>query len=339
VIVVAGAAAGIVVAIVVLTRTGAGHTPPPARPSLAAGVNFNCLHASPRDRAAVFADLRAAGVAWVRINVTWDGLEPSRGRYSRNDLAFLDRCVAEARAHRLEILVVFLGTPAWARSGGTDLRAPLDPGAYAAALGFLASRYRTEVAAWEIWNEENSPAFWSNGSAHDYVRLLRDSYRSVKRAAPRALVVFGGTLGNDTAWLRACYRAGAKGYFDVMATHPYPAAGKELAAAATLGSVRKVRRLMLAHRDRKPIWFTEVGWSAPFAVTAHEQAVALRNALDYTASRLPYVKSLFWFEAKNEVPGIKPGSWQGGLSLLAPSLARRPAFNALAGWIRAHPAR
>lgn len=331
------AVAALVVALGVTSCSApARHHRAAARP-LSPGVSFNCLHASPRDRAAVFDDLRAARVAWVRINVNWDGLERSRGRYSGRYLASLDRCIAQARSRQIRVLVVFLGTPAWARSGGTVVTPPKHPADYATALRFLATRYRSDVSAWEIWNEENSRAFWRNGSAHDYVRLLRDSYRAVKRAAPGALVVFGGMLRNDAAWLTACYRAGAKGYFDVLATHPYPSGGKGLGVVSALGSVEKVRQVMVAHRDTKPIWFTEVGWSAPFAVDPREQAVALTKALDFTDRRLRFVTDVFWFEAKNEIPSIKPRSWQGGLSLISPSLARRPAFTALADWIRAHP--
>lgn len=305
----------------------------------AEGVNFNCLHASATDQARVFSLLGAARVAWVRINVNWDNVEPSRGRYSAQSLASLDRCVAQARTQRIKVSIVFLGTPSWARSGGSVVTPPTRPADYARALGFLAARYRGDVAAWEIWNEENITAFWSNGSAHDYVRLLRVSYRAVKRASPKALVVFGGTKGNDAAWVRACYAAGAKGYFDVMATHPYPDSGKEVNAAPALRSVENVLRVMLARRDDKPIWFTELGWSAPFAVSPREQAVALTNVLSFTASRLRFVTNVFWFEAKNELPTVKPGSWQGGLSLISPSLQPRPAFKALEKWIGSRAAR
>lgn len=299
-----------------------------------AGVNFNCLYASAHDRAVVFRDLASAHVDWVRIVVAWETLEPAQGSYSAAYLASLDRCVALSREHRLRVLIVFLGTPVWARSGGTDVTPPAHPYSYAKALRFLAARYRTRVAAWEIWNEENITGFWSTGSARGYVRLLRMSYRVVKRVSPYSLVVFGGTSGNDVRWVRACYRAGAKGYFDVMATHPYPKAWTNVNAAPTLRGVARIWTVMLAHRDPKPIWLTEVGWSAPYAVTAKEQAVALTNALTFTASHLPYVSNVFWFEAKNEVRTVTPGSWQGGLSLISPQLVERPAFKALATWIR-----
>lgn len=298
----------------------------------AVGVMFNCLNASAADRAAVFPRLAAAHLGWVRINVAWDQVEPARDSYSKPALAALDGCVAAARASGLRVLVVFLATPSWARSGGTITTPPDDPSDYARALGYLAARYRSEVSAWEVWNEENARCFWQ-GSAGQYVALLRDAYAAVKQSSPRSLVVFGGTAHNDPTWLRSCYAAGAKGSFDVLTTHPYPRRAFDTDVARVLGSTRSLRRVMERYGDAaKPIWFTEFGWSAS-VVGERRQARALTRSLDYIRDRLPYVTNAIWFEAKNELPTVARDSWQGGLSLISPELRPTPAYDALRAWI------
>ena len=100
---------------------------------------------------------------------------------------------------------------------------PQNPADYADFVRYVAGRYAGRVSAWEVWNEENTQRFWSTGpSPSSYVPLLQAAYPAVKQADPNALVVFGGVSQNDYAFIEGAYAAGAKGYFDVMAVHPYP---------------------------------------------------------------------------------------------------------------------
>ena len=65
------------------------------------------------------------------------------------------------------------------------------------------------------------------------------------------------------------YAAGAKGYYDVMAVHPYmgnadlgPEAPTTRGRARMTHTARAASSLMAAKGDgAKPIWFTEFGWS------------------------------------------------------------------------------
>jgi beta-xylosidase len=294
----------------------------------AVGVRFDCIDASPADRATVYAHLSAAHVQWVRLALAWYGVEPAPGAYDEGVLAAFGDCVDQAQAAGLRVLVPLVGTPAWA--GRAWNAPPRDPATYAEALGYLAARY-PQVSAWEIWNEENTRHFWQ-GTVGQYVSLLQDSYAAVKQANPAAQVVFGGTAHTDVGWIRACYGAGARGYFDVMATHPYPWIHTNTNVSQVLGATQAVRDVMLANDDgATPIWFTEFSWSKA-AVGPQTQAQALTDSFSYIAANLPYVTAAFWFEAANEDSTAKPGSWQAGLSLLTPDLGFTPAYLALQQW-------
>ncbi len=276
----------------------------------------------------VFAALSAAHVQWVRLAFALNVFEHAPGSYLEDIMARFGDCVDQARADGLQVLVPVVGTPAW--DGRAWNAPPNDPARYAAALGYLAARY-PGVSAWEVWNEENTSHFWQ-GTAQQYVSMLRLSYAAVKQANPNALVVFGGTAHNDAGWIRACYQAGAKGYFDVMATHPYPRIHTNTKIDQVLGGTELVRSVMLAYGDgNTPIWFTEFSWSQA-AVGPQTQAQALTQSFSYIASQLPYVTAAFWFEAKNEDSTVKPGSWQAGLSLLSPTFGLTPAYLALQSW-------
>jgi len=54
-----------------------------------------------------------------------------------------------------------------------------------------------------------------------YTMLLAAAYPAVKVADPTAIVVLGGLSKNDYDYLAQLYAAGARGYFDTVAVHPY----------------------------------------------------------------------------------------------------------------------
>jgi hypothetical protein len=320
-----------------------GPTPKPVTaPGLKpkAGLNFNCMQAAPGERTAVYARLASLGVTWVRINFNWFDLQPANATsYDSTHVSMLDDCVQQAHAAGLQVLVVFLATPSWANGGAAWNAPPSDPKQYASALAWLASRYRGTVGAWEVWNEENWQSSWS-GTVASYVALLKASYTAVKQADPGALVVFGGTAYNDDVFLRRAYAAGAQGSFDVMATHPYDLSGNSAPETADNGTVghfshaAAVHTLMAANGDgSKPIWFTELGWSAPNAMSPTQQADYLRRAYTYAQNGMPYVTNLFWFQAVEEDPNVPSDSFEAGLALMNPDLSPRPALTALGNWI------
>ena len=158
----------------------------------------------------------------------------------------------------------------------------------------LASRYRGDVHAYEIWNEANLSREWGYGrlNAGEFVELLGAGYEGAKVGDPAAIVV-GGALTpagdvdvpdqkiqaiDDVRFLRQMYEykdGAVKGYFDVWGVHP---GCFNNAPDQPMGSDRgsgwnghhsfyflrftEHRAVMQEFGDGgKPIWFTEFGWS------------------------------------------------------------------------------
>ena len=97
---------------------------------------------------------------------------------------------------------------------------PANPQEYAAFVGALAQHFGTKVAAYEIWNEEDSSGWWAGGpNPAAYTQLLEATYPAVKAADPSATVVLGGLTGNDFEFLEGVYAAGGKGSFDAVGVH------------------------------------------------------------------------------------------------------------------------
>jgi Beta-galactosidase len=272
-----------------------------------------------------------SGIESLRTGSGWEGLEPAPGVYNFTNL---DRVVGAAARHRILLLVNISASPRWAseqpegpeywRSG------PRDPRPYAELMRRLVLRYgprgtfwaqhpelpRTPVRQWQIWNEPSAPWFWTRQPwAPGYAQLLKASYRAIHRVDRRAQVITGGLVGTGNGAprdnIRALYRAGAKGFFDAVAVHPFTLVpnSPRRTVDQVLSIVRRVRAPMRRHRDgRKPILLTEMTFPAalgllpPAAVTGLEttpqrQAQLLRAAYRRLARfrlRLE-ISRVYWF--------------------------------------------
>jgi polysaccharide biosynthesis protein PslG len=338
--------AGALALTVALTPATARLTTRASTPGANIGVQFHCTwgHKNNAERRAVVAKLAAAGVKTVRIDVAWAALQPTRpGRFNAWHLRNADRCVNLARAAGMEVLATLLWTPPWANGGRDRATPPTRAADFGRFARWAARHFRGRVSAYEVWNEPDHARFW-RGDAARYVRLLRVAYSAIKAGDRNAKVVFAGTSHNNTRWISAAYRAGAKGTFDVMATHPYQGVGDEapevVGAAGSwwlLTHVAAVHELMTRRGDgRKPIWFTEFGWSThendagtPLwqrGVTPETQAAYLVRAAALIRARFPYVERAFWYKA---AAGTRDDPHEGGYGLLRADLSPRPAYAAL----------
>ncbi len=291
------------------------------------------------------SSLHSLGTHWVRIFVSWRSLQPSPGTLAPGPLASYEGVFKGLPAGTKVILDV-VGSPAWETGSANEYTPPANPEDYAAFVGALALRFGTRVAAYEIWNEEDSPTFWAGGpNAAAYTQLLKATYPVVKAADPEAAVVLGGLTGNDYPFLEGVYAAGGKGSFDVVAVHTDTACNVLSPYVFLRGpegrmvpdsflAYREVHKTMLANGDDKPIWMTELSWRTtsatcsegawagqkPEGVSEAEQARFLRQAYHCLAQD-PYVQVALWFAMQDEGPVVS--------GLLRADGSRKPSFAAM----------
>jgi hypothetical protein len=231
--------------------------------------------------ASTYPMLAAQGVTVVRTFLTMPDVEPSRGVFNQGWLSDYDRFVTNVRAIGATPVIDVALAPEWASGSADEHALPTDPRAfsdfaktYAGFMAMLAQRYAGRVGGWEIWNEEDSSAWWTGGGdPARYATLLKAVYPAVKAADPAARVVVGGLTGNDYNFLSGLYAHGAGDSFDAVGVHtdtacdiisPYrflrDANGK-INQYSFLG-YRSVHDVMAANgQGSKPIWMTELGWS------------------------------------------------------------------------------
>lgn len=320
---------------------------PAGGPDIDLGIQLSAHHRSESDYADRVMDrLSRAGAGWVRVDVGWSTLQPTRSdTFEQWYVDLIDEVLASAREHDLKVILMFWRTPSWGSPEGHPYTPPDDVTAYAEAVGRAAQRWQHLVDAWEIWNEPNFDGYFHGADAGTYTRLLCAAYPAVK-AYTDAPVLFGGIMYNDHEWLREAYDAGAQDCFDGLATHPY--VGPSDAAPDTpavgqiwrLTSTPAMREVMKEHGDRgKKIWITELGWSTGTdnegntwdrPVSREQQADFLARAVALIRADYPYVGPIIWYR---DVDG-PTDHYKDGFGLLNPDLSPKPSLKAFRQAVR-----
>ena len=188
------------------------------------GINYPLMHrdsAEVRDRQ--LDAIAAAGITDVRRAISWRNLEPlppsagsSEYYWRRSD----DEIKALAE-HGLRMQPSLLLTPRWAQSPAAftnplacDLFSRPTAGTesiaeYAAAARAVAERYGPggsfwrehpelpprPIKTWEIWNEQNSIAYWCpKPDPGTYAELFAHAATQIKEIQPEARVITGGLV-------------------------------------------------------------------------------------------------------------------------------------------------
>ncbi len=146
-------------------------------------------------------DIAAIGAKWVRYagwnGITWDFIESPKGTYNwrRHDQLYLD-----TYKNKIKIMAVIL---AYSKFDGARFGyLPKNMQWYLDFLAKAVERYDGDgvedapgspvIDVWEVGNEEDS--FWKD-TPENYAFLLKESYKTVKKANPNAKVAFGGLAG------------------------------------------------------------------------------------------------------------------------------------------------
>ena len=87
---------------------------------------------------------------------------------------------------------------------------------------FVARHFKGRVRHYEIWNEENSWAWYgSPPSPQAFGTLIRDTAKAVKEVDPGNKVIIGGTAALAPVFIAEALEEGGGAYLDGFAFHPY----------------------------------------------------------------------------------------------------------------------
>ena len=201
--------------------------------------------------------MKQAGVAWVRVDFLWGDIEPAKGDFQ---FGKYDCIVDLLYKNNINILGILHYSTDWASSCGKWNCPPVDKGLFINYCSRVAKRYRGKVKFWEIWNEPDSSVYWSNQDGMvSYCRLLKDTYKALKKIDPECKVLNGG-LANGLASVNKLYDNGAKDYFDILNIHIFESPLNRGAIKRVTAYPKLAYKVMQRHGDgNKKIWITETG--------------------------------------------------------------------------------
>ncbi|HTL36222.1 MAG TPA: family 1 glycosylhydrolase [Kofleriaceae bacterium] len=181
-------------------------------------------------KAQISQDLALAaqlGVRYVRTDIWWFSIEPTRGHYDQAALDFYRWYVEEADHHGLSIVAIVSGAPDWARALYSSDRA-----AFVTAFGNyseqVAKAVGDRVRIYQLWNEPNHINDFPDGDTD--VALFRAAKDGLARGATIPFrtainVLVDGHDGPFGHWeddLRYYLDHGARSSIDIIAIDHYP---------------------------------------------------------------------------------------------------------------------
>lgn len=233
--------------------------------------------------------LKLSGVTWIRDRFRWnDAVNPASGSY-HFDADPSRKFVQAISAAGIRILDMYASSPSWTRDGTgtlpTDLLA-----AYRFAHG-SADYYGDQVAAWEVWNEQNHGFTTDSEPADQYAAFLKAAAIGYADSAAKPMVSMGGLAYLPGNYARLMLQNEIFPYIDIYNFHihqqyqtdtpviPYPE-----------GVVTHEQFKAQFGGENKPMWVTEAGLGIPAAppeeLTAEAQRAQARYAVTSTVTSL-----------------------------------------------------
>jgi len=323
------------------------------------GVNAYFENHSEEEVTQSLALIQAAGLRWIRLQLPWSAIET---RPNILDWSLWDRWIDLSRRHGLQVILVVNGTPAWARRDPLPTAPPDDPQTYAAFLAAAVRHYQGRVRCFQVWDDPNIAPHWGSGPVDPaaYTVLLQAAYTAAKKADPACVILSaglapnwetGGKNLNEVDFLRQMYRAGARGYFDVLGAKPYgfwetPDDPRLSPTVLNFSRLILLREVMEEFGDHdKPVWAVAFGWNALPAGWAGRPAIWGTDAEDKQAQRTVAAMR----RARTDWPWLGVMTlacfrWAGdpadpirGFALVEPDFAPRTLYTTIAQALRAPP--
>lgn len=246
----------------------------PANPPFEASLGVS-VHAD-QIRDGGLAKVADLGLGWIRIDLSWDKVEKTKGAFDFGDG---DRWVSECE--RLGLRALFI-LDYWHHAyDGPAMRSDVAVNGFVRFVREAAARYRDRSVAWEIWNEPNIPQFWKpKPDAREYLRLALAACAAIREVAPNATIVAPSLAGMDMPYLKSILGSGELvRSLDGVSVHPY----REGAPESVLPEAEGLRSLLASVSPNRSILLVNSEWgysTANRAINETRQAeYAARMAL------------------------------------------------------------
>ena len=227
----------------------------PAALSDTLGVNIHFTDPKPGE----MEQIRAAGFHWIRLDLSWGGIEREPGKY---DFSAFDRLMATLKANGgiRPLFILDYGNDLY---GKGSPRTPEARAAFARFAAATVTHFKNQGVIWEMWNEPNI-SFWKPApNVDEYIALALETGKAIRQAAPDEYYIGAGVSTMDFAFLERCFQAGLLQYWDAVSFHPYRNNAPETAAP----DFERVRELIARYAPKSksvPLISSEWGYSEQY---------------------------------------------------------------------------
>jgi len=280
----------------------------------------------------VLAKVKAAGIAWIRIDIDWSIIEASKGSFQFADV---DRVVKYAAANGLSVYASIGNTPGWANGKKGKNYPATSVANWKSFVSRTVNRYKSKVKYWGIWNEPNLRYFFALGKDKYVQQVLLPAMQTIRSVDPSAFIV-GPELAHLTApgtewyfWMKYILD-NVGGNFDIISHHLYEDLGVyylyELLEEGDklIPAVKTI--VAESGQGSKPFWITETGWNT----SRYSEPMQANRYLDmlHARARKNYPHKVFFYEIIDDPkPTVPP--W----GILRNSLEAKPAYNTYRDYI------
>ncbi len=268
--------------------------------------------------------IRDAGFRFVRMDLTWSGVERQEGIYDFEKAGY-DALTAGCKRRGIRIIYI-LDYSNRLYEQEQSVRTESGRKAFAAFAEAAARRYAGHGILWEIWNEPNLRQFWSpQPGIDDYGRLVEEVAPVIRQADPSGTVVAPATSGIPFDWLETGFKKGLLTWIDVLSVHPYRSQPPE-AVAKDYERLRKLIGQYAPQGKQIPIisgeWgYSNINWNKAPLSDEQQASYLVRMFLTNLQQGIPVS---IWYDWKND--GTDPNEREHNFGTVGHDLKPEPAY-------------
>lgn len=205
---------------------------------------------------------------------------------------------------------------------------------YLAYVTWLVPRVAHCVSVFEVWNEWN---IWLGGTPAqkaapintrraEFAQLIIETAKVVRRLAPGAQIISGGTAGGVLDFNNELIARGVLDFVDGIGIHPY---NYPRPAVEALTNVDRMALSLSAAADRRvPIYFTEMGWPThedATTGTAATRAAVWGASFYHLCAQRNDIAGVWWYDLFDD--GVDPKNREHRFGLVSSDGKKKPAYD------------
>jgi len=282
------------------------------------GVNIHFYEGNEKD----LSMLKESGVGIIRMDVSWGGIEKTKGQY---DFSRHDKLVEDLE--KLGIRIIFIidyGNPLY--DDGLAPHTEEGRKAYANFCSVLAERYKDKNIIWELWNEPNLDRFWKpKVNIDDYMAFCKTVVPIIRSKDNDACIIAPATSAFDMRFMESCFEQGLLDLVDGVSVHPYR--NSELSPETTFNEYKLLSLLIEQHKPEGkyiPILSGEWGYSTTNLSRKLQGKYLARQWLSNLAYNVP---TSIWYDWHDD--GKDPEESEHNFGTVTWDYKEKPSFVAM----------